>query len=197
MNTKLKARFKARKTTAPVVTTTTKVSVFTSQVPIIPAGPDGGGVPNLSMVFKSTTAGNITKAGFYRQAAIMGIGHIARIYNLAGTLLGEVVFTSEDPSFSGWDFRAFAKKIPIAANTPYMVAVTFLNSIYAAANTSNGDTVNFSGPITNGVLTAYQDGGDGSTYTGANGRFDYSPTPIFPASTFHSANYWVDIVLEY
>ena len=123
-------------------------SVFTSQTP------SGGVIPGmpvtLGMRFQSTVAGSINGARFYKLPGMAG-PHIGILYDNTGIAIRTVTFTGE--TASGWQTQNFAIPFTAMASTTYVIAVYFPDGNYLADNfffTSAG--------VTNGVLTALQDG---------------------------------------
>ncbi len=153
-------------------------SVFTSQTP------SGGVIPDmpvtLGMRFQATVAGSINGARFYKLPGMAG-PHIGILYDNTGVAIRTVTFTGE--TASGWQTQNFAIPFTAAAGTTYVIAVYFPDGNYLA------DHFFFaSAGVTNGVLTALQDG-----TPDPNGVYTYGGAPAFPTSTFESNNYWVDI----
>jgi sugar lactone lactonase YvrE len=137
--------------------------------------------------FRSDQSGSIAGIKFYKGQGNNGT-HIGLLYSYAsgsdtGTLLATATFTGE--TSSGWQTVDFANSVSIQANTTYVAAI-WTNSGYAYdANyfANNG--------VDNSFLHALRSGVDGP-----NGVYKYGSTPIFPAFSFGSANYWVDIVFQ-
>ena len=71
----------------------------------------------------------------------------------------------------------------ILANTTYVASYFAPSGGYAA------DSGYFGSGVTRGPLRALADGEDGS-----NGVYIYGSRSAFPASSFRSTNYWVDVV---
>ena len=130
--------------------------------------------------FRSQLAGMITSVRFYKSAANTGT-HTAHLWSNTGTLLGTATFAGE--TASGWQQADFATAIPISAN------ITYVASYFAPNGHYSGDNGYFSTSTNNAPLVALQDGFDG-----VNGAYNYGSSSAFPASTFSSSNYWVDVV---
>jgi Domain of unknown function (DUF4082) len=153
-------------------------SVFTNQTP-------SGAVINdaavtLGMRFKSSVAGSINGARFYKLPGMVG-PHIGVLYDNVGTVIKTVTFAGE--TASGWQTQNFATPFTAVPGVTYVIAVYFSDGKYLT------DQSYFAaGGVTNGVLTAPQDG-----TPDANGVYTYGGAPAFPTSSFNSSNYWVDI----
>ena len=153
-------------------------SVFTNQTPTGGVGTD---LPvTLGMRFKSSFAGSINGAKFYKLPGMVG-PHTGILYDNVGTVIRIVTFANE--TASGWQTQNFPTPFTAVPGTTYVIAVYFSDGHYLT------DHFYFAAAgVTNGVLTAPQDG-----TPDPNGVFTYGGAPAFPASTFQSSNYWVDI----
>jgi len=135
----------------------------------------------LGFRFRSDVNGFITGVRFYKSPNNTGT-HLGHLWTNDGTLLTSATFTNE--SSSGWQQVSFPSAIAITAGTTYVA------SYFAPTGHYSVDDLYFaSSGVDNPPLHALQDGVDGS-----NGVFSYSATSVFPTSTFHSRNYWVDVV---
>ena len=86
---------------------------------------------------------------------------------------------------SGWQKVAFATPVQILADTTYVAGYHAPNGRYSVTGAA------FSGGgVTNSPLTAL------ANAVSANGLYRYTTAPAFPANTFNSANYWVDVMFE-
>jgi hypothetical protein len=149
-----------------------------------PGTVDGGDTTpgELGVRFNSTVAGYITGIRFYKSAANTGT-HAGHLWNNTGTLLASVTFTNE--TSSGWQEATFGSPVAITAGTTYVA------SYFTPTGHFSYDAAYFTNTVSNPPLQALADGVDG-----ANGSFTLSPTSSFPASTFNSSNYWVDVVFN-
>ena len=147
-------------------------SIFTTQMPGFP-GDDSD--YELGMKFRASQPGRITGIRYYRPAAESG-AHIGRLWTSGGALLAIVNFSGE--SAAGWQLATLTTPVLIAANTTYVVSVNnnthyaFLDQGLAAA-------------VTRGPLNSVADG--------VNGVVNDTPG-IFPTSTYHSANYFREVL---
>jgi Domain of unknown function (DUF4082) len=153
-------------------------SVFTSQTPT--SGIFNDLPVTLGMRFQASVAGSINGARFYKVPGMVG-PHIGILYDNIGTVIRTVTFTNE--TASGWQTQNFATPFTATAGATYVIAVYFSDGNYLA------DHLFFAtAGLTNGVLTALQDG-----TPDPNGIYTYGGAPAFPTSTSQSSNYWVDI----
>lgn len=156
-------------------------SIFpASATPAVPADPDSGAI-EIGVKFRTSQAGTITGIRFYKGAGNSGV-HVGSLWTATGTKLASVTFSGE--SASGWQQANFTTPVSVAANTTYVASYFAPSGHYA---TSDGY---FKTPVTNGPLTALQDGTDGP-----NGVYSYG-TSAFPTQGYVSTNYWVDVVFN-
>ncbi|PYU10769.1 MAG: hypothetical protein DMG37_19195, partial [Acidobacteria bacterium] len=148
----------------------------------VDAGPDAS--LELGVSFKSDIAGYITSIRFYKSAANTGT-HVGNLWSNTGALLASATFTNE--TASGWQQATFSSPVAITANTVYVA------SYYSPSGHYSADWGYFStSGVDNSPLHALANGSSGAS----NGAFAYGSTSVFPASTFQSANYWVDVVFN-
>src|SRR5438477_38229 len=150
-----------------------------------PTTPDvGSDSPvELGVRFYSDTPGYVTGIRFYKSAANTG-AHIGNLWSSNGTLLASASFTSE--TASGWQQVNFSGPVAITANTPYLA------SYHATIGHYAGDASYFA---TTGVNKSPL-----HTYTNTSATpeapYAYGSASQFPASTYNSANYWVDVAFS-
>src|SRR5438128_1608960 len=147
-----------------------------------PTTPDvGSDSPvELGVRFYSDTPGYVTGIRFYKSAANTG-AHIGNLWSSNGTLLARASFTSE--TASGWQQVNFSGPVAITANTPYLASYHTTIGHYA------GDASYFAtAGVNRSPLHTYAN----SSAT-PEGPYTYGATSQFPASTYNSANYWVDV----
>ncbi len=138
----------------------------------------------LGCKFRSDVPGEVIGVRFYKGDADNGGVHQGQLWDSVGNLLNSVTFVGE--TASGWQQQLFAAPTPITANTTYII------SYFAPQGHYSDDQFYFQGAgHDNPPLHALQDGLDGG-----NGVFDDSGAPAFPANTFRSTNYWVDVVFQ-
>jgi uncharacterized protein (TIGR03437 family) len=136
----------------------------------------------LGVKFRSTVAGTVTGVRFYKASTNTGT-HVGHLWSKSGSLLATVTFSGE--TASGWQQASFPAAVAISANTTYVIS-------YRAPAGHYSYNANYfqSSAVTNGPLTALQNGTDGG-----NGVYKYGTTG-FPSSTYRSNNYWVDVVFK-
>ena len=120
---------------------------------------------------------------FYKGAGNTGT-HVGNLWTTAGANLATVTFSGE--SASGWQQASFAAPVAISANTTYIVSYYAPVGRYAA----DADAFATQG-VDNAPLHALANGVDG-----ANGVYRYGTGGGFPANTYQSTNYWVDVVFD-
>ena len=136
----------------------------------------------LGVKFISDVSGSITGIHFYKGSGNIGT-HFGHLWLGDGTLLATATFTNE--TGSGWQHAKFPSPVPINANTAYVASYHMDFGHYAF------DPGYFSASgVDSPPLHALRNGIDGP-----NGVYAYggSGFPLFPSSTYQSANYWVDI----
>ncbi len=149
-----------------------------SIVPGTPAANDPNPV-ELGVTFTSDVSGFITGIRFYKGGTNTGT-HIGNLWTNAGTLLATATFSNE--TASGWQQVSFAAPVAIAPNTTYVA------SYHTDAGNYAYDQGYFASVFDNPPLHGVQDGSGG-----ANGLYLYGASG-FPANTYLSTNYYVDVV---
>jgi fibronectin type 3 domain-containing protein len=132
--------------------------------------------------FRSDINGYITGLRFYKGELNTG-AHVGHLWNRVGVLLASATFTNE--TASGWQEVIFSTPVQISANTTYVASYYSPSGYY----TQEEWFFAFDG-ISNGPLHLLADGIDGP-----NGVYKYG-TSGFPTSSYHSSNFWVDVVFE-
>jgi hypothetical protein len=142
-------------------------TIFSGQVPASSGTDDNY---ELGTKFTSSHLAEVTAIRFYKMAGETG-AHTGKIWSNSGQRLAEVTFSSE--SSSGWQTAALSSPLRIEPGTKYVVSVN--------ANTEY--------PITqNGFITAVSNG----FLTGEMGVFNVTREE-YPADTYNSSSYFVDI----
>jgi hypothetical protein len=166
--------------TVQVQATLSETTIWpTSETPTTAADPDTSSV-EVGVKFSSSVDGFITGIRFYKSTANTGT-HIGSLWNSSGNLQAQATFTNE--TASGWQQVNFASPVAIRANTIYVASYHAPNGRYSVNEGYFAST-----SVTNGPLYALRDG-----ESGGNGVYRYGPVG-FPSSTYHSSNYWVDVV---
>ena len=148
-----------------------------------PTGVDGGDSNSgeFGFRFRSDLAGSITGVRFYKSAANSGT-HSGHLWTNTGTLLASATFSGE--TSTGWQQVSFNPPVTISANTVYVASYFAPGGHYSADENYFADN-----GVDNAPLHALQDGAGT-----ANGIYSYGTASLFPASTYQSENYWVDVV---
>jgi hypothetical protein len=150
--------------------------------PAVASSPDPNGV-ELGVKFKSDAAGYITGVKFYKGSGNIGT-HYVDLWTTAGALLARAPVSGE--TSTGWQTAAFDDPVAITANTTYVA------SYYApAGNYALTDSYFANTGFDDAPLHALKDG-----VSGGNGVYSYGSAPTFPGNTYHSSNYWVDVVFN-
>ncbi|MCM4084863.1 DUF4082 domain-containing protein [Paractinoplanes hotanensis] len=149
-------------------------------VPANPAEPDTAAV-EVGVKFRSDNNGFVTAVRFYKGSGNTGT-HVGHLWSAAGVNLGAATFTNE--TATGWQTATFAAPVAIAAGTTYVASYYAPNGRYAA-----DDNTFATAGVDNEPLHALRNGVDGG-----NGVYRYGAGGGFPANTWMSANYWVDVV---
>jgi hypothetical protein len=151
----------------------------------VPGTPDAGpdSAVEVGVKFRSDVSGNITGIRFFKAAANTGT-HIGDLWTTNGTLLATATFTNE--SASGWQQVTFASPVAITSNTVYVASYHGTVGHYSADENFFAST-----NVDNPPLHALANG-----VAGGDGVYTYGATSVFPSSSWNSANYWVDVVLQ-
>ena len=115
---------------------------------------------------------------FYKGAGNTGT-HVGSLWDAGGGRLGQVTFSNE--TATGWQTATFATPIAVTAGTTYVV------SYYAPVGRYAASPGYFATPRTVGPLTAP---------SGNNGVYRYGAGGGFPAGSYNSTNYFVDVVFR-
>jgi hypothetical protein len=137
---------------------------------------DGNSV-ELGVRFRSAVDGYVNGVTFYKGTGNTGT-HTGSLWSGSGALLATGTFSGE--TASGWQLLSFAHPVQITANTSYVVSYHAPNGNYAV------DGGYFAGAHQSYPLTATAD-----TAGSPDGVFRYGTGPVFPDSSYGSANYWV------
>jgi len=136
---------------------------------------------NLGVKFRSDVDGYITGIRFYKGAGNTGT-HVGTLWTAAGVQLATATFVNE--TASGWQQVNFAVPVAVTANTVYVASYLAPTGRYAF-DSSYFATEGFDNP----PLHALSEG-----VNGGNGVYAYASATTFPASSYRSTNYWVDVV---
>src|SRR5262249_19069118 len=126
-------------------------------------------------------AGTVVGVRFYKGKSSTGT-HTGTLWTSTGTKLATVTFTNE--TATGWQQMNFAQPVAISANTVYVISYHTNVGNYAYSAKYFATT-----GVDAGALPALSNAAGGG-----NGVYRYTTAGGFPASTFNSNNYWVDVV---
>jgi hypothetical protein len=132
----------------------------------------------LGVKFRADRAGTATGVRFYKAAANTGT-HTGSLWSASGTRLATVTFSNE--TASGWQAATFASPVQLTAGTTYVVSYYAPNGHYSV--TSSGLETAFDNAPLHALAGATND----------NGVYAYGNGQTFPASSYRSGNYWVDV----
>jgi hypothetical protein len=145
----------------------------------------------LGVKFKANVSGSVTGVRFYKGAGNTGT-HIGHLWPVGGgSPLATATFSGE--TASGWQSVNFPTPVQLTAGTTYVAS--YLAPVGNYAVDTGADPGGLTGAVNsaNGDLTALASGS-----SGGNGVFTYTSDPngAFPAGTFNSSNYWVDVLFS-
>jgi Domain of unknown function (DUF4082)/Fibronectin type III domain len=139
------------------------------------------GDPNaveLGVKFRADLNGSVTGIRFYKAAANTGT-HTGSLWTTGGQRLAQATFTNE--TASGWQTVSFANPVPITADTTYVASYFAPGGHYSA--TSGGLASAVDNPPLHALANA----------TSPNGVYAYGASSSFPAGTWNSTDYAVDV----
>lgn len=172
---------------ATTVTVSCPCSIFGGEIPPVTDSGDNGSL-ELGFKFRSEVAGTVDGIRFYKAAANTGT-HIGSLWRSDGTLLAEATFTGE--TATGWQEVEFSNPIPIEPETTYVAGYFAPNGHYSTTEWAlNRPPATGDHDLDSPPLHVLPDTGNG------NGLYQYSSSSVFPTSTFHSENYWVDVLFR-
>jgi hypothetical protein len=133
----------------------------------------------LGVKFQTSVAGTVTGIRFYK-ARKNTSAHVGNLWSTTGALLATTKFIHETDS--GWQQVNLTRPVTLTPRTTYIVS--YHTTVYSA------DENYFARAHTRGPLTALA-----SSASGGNGVYAYgsSSTSSFPARSYKSSNYWVDV----
>jgi hypothetical protein len=150
--------------------------------PGTPSDSDASAV-TVGVKFTADVNGFVTAIRFYKGAGNTGT-HTAVLWSAAGQQLATTVSSGE--TASGWQQVNLSTPVAVTAGTVYVASYHTTSGRYAA------DSGYFaSSGVDSPPLHALSNAAGGG-----NGVYAYGGAPAFPASTFQSTNYWVDVVFS-
>jgi len=168
-----------------VDTATTSIWPSTTIPTVVDTGPDSA--VELGVKFKSDVSGKITGIRFYKSSNNTST-HVGNLWSCdnsscsTGTNLASVTFSGE--TASGWQQMSFSNPVAITAGTVYVVSYHTNVGHYSV-----GLNYFATAGVDNPPLHALANG-----ISGGDGVYVYGSTSAFPANTYNSSNYWVDVV---
>jgi WD40 repeat protein len=151
-----------------------------SATPTTPSANDPGSV-ELGVKFKVDVAGSITGIRFYKGAGNTGV-HTGNLWSTNGTKLATATFANE--TASGWQQVTFTTPVAVTPGTVYVASYFAPNGHYAADNSFFANA-----GVDNAPVHLLQNG-----VNGGNGVYVYGTSSAFPALSYQSSNYWVDVL---
>ena len=135
----------------------------------------------LGVKFQTSVAGTITDIRFYKGPFNVGT-HVANLWTSTGTLLTTATFTNE--TASGWQQVNLPSPVTLTPGMTYIAS-------YDSSGLYSADPGYFATAVSQGPLTAPD-----NNSSGGNGVYAYGSSSSFPAYSFGSSNYWVDVVFS-
>jgi uncharacterized protein DUF4082 len=153
----------------------------------VPGTPDTNQTLSLELGVRFTANSNgfISGVRFYKGVNNTGT-HIGHLWSNTGTLLATATFTGE--TATGWQQVNFSSPVAITANTVYVASYFSPTGDFPVDRNYFATT-----GVNNPPLQALVNGSGGAL----NGIYSYGSTSKFPASSYQSSNYWVDVVFTH
>jgi hypothetical protein len=147
----------------------------------VPGNVDHGadGSVELGVKFRSDVNGTIKGIRFYKASTNTGT-HVGNLWTSTGTLLASATFTGE--TTSGWQQVNFSAQVSITANTIY-IASYHTDVGHYSQDLNYFASAGVDGPPLHALANSVS----------ADGVYAYGSTSSFPAGTYLSSNYWVDV----
>ena len=155
-------------------------SLFGQVVPPVASADDAGSI-EVGVRFSAEVDGYVTGVRFYKGAANTG-QHTGTLWTAQGSKLGSVLFANE--SATGWQTALFTEPIEVVAGQQYVVSYSAPNGGYAY----DEYYWPYKARVTSPLITS------SATGNGAAGVF--GNIGAFPTTTYHEANYFVDVSFE-
>ncbi|WP_374458216.1 DUF4082 domain-containing protein [Nocardioides sp.] len=152
-------------------------SLFADVTPNTAAADDPSAI-ELGTRFTASQAGSVTAVKFYKGAGNTGT-HVGSLWDAAGNRLAQVTFANE--TATGWQTAVLTTPVALTPGATYVV------SYYAPVGRYASSPGYFATPRTVGPLTAP---------SGSNGVYRYGAGGGFPAGSYNSTNYFVDVVFK-
>ena len=140
---------------------------------------------NLGIRFRPNVNGYITAVRFYKGPNNDGT-HIGNLWDASGNKLAEVTFTNE--TAEGWQEAEFSTPVSVTAGEVYTASYYTPSGNFSITNQFFATEGYPAGSPSVWPLQAL------SNTEGGNGVYAYGGGPVFPASSYNAANYFVDVV---
>jgi hypothetical protein len=131
----------------------------------------------LGTAFTPSVSGTVVGVKYWKTRENAGV-HVGTLWSSTGKKLATATFTSE--TSEGWQAVTFTAPVNVAAGERYVVS-------YHAPNGRYSQTQYYSGADTSDVL---------SVAGSQSGVYSYGTTTSFPTKTWHSSEYWVDVLFR-
>ncbi|MDR7252406.1 hypothetical protein J2X46_001382 [Nocardioides sp. BE266] len=153
-------------------------SLFADQTPAAPAENDPSAI-EVGTRFTASQAGSVTAVKFYKGTGNTGT-HVGSLWDAAGNRLAQVTFTNE--TATGWQTAALATPVALTPGATYTVSYYAPVGRYASSPGYFATAARTVGPLT--------------APSGSNGVYRYGAGGGFPAGSYNSTNYFVDVVFK-
>ncbi|MGD9863062.1 MAG: DUF4082 domain-containing protein [Pseudodonghicola sp.] len=133
----------------------------------------------IGTIFSASQPGEVTALKYFRAAGDAGDTDVRAgyLWDSSGTLLAEVQFSSA-PGEYGWQTAQLNAPVALQAGQQYVVSYQTADNYVASEYFFGSDMTE---PY--GILSAPVNGG----------VFALGSGPVFPVSSYHASNYWVDV----
>ncbi|MDT0188238.1 DUF4082 domain-containing protein [Microbacterium sp. ARD31] len=153
-------------------------SLFADVTPATAAADDPSAI-ELGTRFTASQAGSVTAVKFYKGAGNTGT-HVGSLWDAAGNRLAQVTFTNE--TATGWQTAVLATPVALTPGATYTVSYYAPVGRYASSPGYFASAARTVGPLT--------------APSGSNGVYRYGAGGGFPAGSYNSTNYFVDVVFK-
>ncbi|KQV77995.1 hypothetical protein ASC64_04095 [Nocardioides sp. Root122] len=153
-------------------------SLFADVTPTTAAADDTSAI-ELGTRFTASQAGSVTAVRFFKGTGNSGT-HVGSLWDAAGNRLAQVTFTNE--TATGWQTAALATPVALTPGATYVVSYYAPVGRYSASPGYFATAARTVGPLT--------------APSGSNGVYRYGAGGGFPAGSYNSTNYFVDVVFK-
>jgi hypothetical protein len=153
-------------------------SLFADVTPGTAAADDPSAI-ELGTRFTASQAGSVTALKFFKGAGNTGT-HVGSLWDAAGNRLAQVTYSNE--TASGWQTAVLATPVSLTPGATYVVSYYAPVGRYATSPGYFATAARTVGPLT--------------APSGSNGVYRYGAGGGFPAGSYNSTNYFVDVVFR-